>query len=165
MANNLWIQNNPHAAAMDSKTFQNSGIRQQGKRLVYWPKEWFVSLQLIHIDFGILLLGRGVRHRRYCCWQYRNDPGYSIIGIHADNDTAAAASKIFSLAIPSSSERELHKIMCINHLAKPFFKDFSRENWVEHMFFHKKTLTHNIFQRWWNGLLLLPLWVFNGFSL
>ena len=82
------------------------------------------------------------RHRRYCCWQYRNDPGYSSIGIHADNDTAAAASKIFSLAIPSSSERELHKIMCINHLAKPFFKDFSRENWVEHMFFHKDTLTH-----------------------
>ena len=168
MANNLWIQNNPHAAAMDSKTFRNSGIRQQGKRLVYWPKEVICLPAVDPYRFWNFVVGKRStsRHRRYCCWQYRNDPGYSIIGIHADNDTAAAASKIFSLAIPSSSERELHKIMCINHLAKPFFKDFSRENWVEHMFFHKKTLTHNIFQRWWNGLLLLlPLWVFNGFSL
>ena len=164
MANNLWIQN-PHAAAgQHFSKFRNSATRKTIGLLT----ERVICLSAVDpYRFWNFVVGKRStsRHRRYCCWQYRNDPGYSSIGIHADNDTAAAASKIFSLAIPSSSERELHKIMCINHLAKPFFKDFSRENWVEHMFFHKKTLTHNIFQRWWNGLLLLPLWVFNGFSL
>ena len=133
MANNLWIQNNPHAAAMDSKTFRNSGIRQQGKRLVYWPKEVICLPAVDPYRFWNFVVGRAAAVAAAGSIEMILVPALGFMLI-----MTAAASKIFSLAI----RVRLRERNNINRLAKPFFKDFSRENWVEHMFFHKDTLTH-----------------------
>ena len=100
MANNLWIQNNPHAAAMGSKTFQNSGIRQQGKRLVYWPKEVICLPAVDPYRFWNFVVGRAAAASAAA--GSRNDPGSSI-GIHADNDSGGQQN--FFIGNSSSTER------------------------------------------------------------
>ena len=141
MANNLWIQNNPHAAAMDSKTFRNSGIRQQGKRLVYWPKEVICLPAVDPYRFGILLLEEKQPPLLLLAVEMILVPALGFMLI-----MTAAASKIFSLAIRVRLREEHNNI---NHLAKPFFQGFF--SWKlsrTHVFPQRHTHTSSKMMKW-----------------